>query len=308
MLPHHDRYGYSPITERPPYRWPNGAGLAVYVALGIEEYAFGEGLTENILSGASHPDMVNTAWRDYGNRVGGFRLLDRLASRGIAPAILLNTAVYDRAPALMRAAREAGAEIVGHGIANSDTLVGMAPEQELAYLRRVQERVTREEGRACGGWSSPWLAHTPATIDLLPRAGFSYLLDLRMDDQPVWLSNATGRLLSLPYATEINDSSTVIGRQATARAFAQMIVDEFDEMLTASATQPLVMSVVVHSFISGQPFRLRALTEALDHIGAHRERIWLAQPRDIAEFIYRNPELAPGATAPAGVGTPRGPA
>jgi peptidoglycan/xylan/chitin deacetylase (PgdA/CDA1 family) len=302
VLPTHGRYGYSPITERRAYRWPNGTGLAVYIALGIEEYAFGEGLTENILLGVTQPDMVNTAWRDYGNRVGGFRLLDRLASRGIAPAILLNTKVYDHAPALVRAARAAGAEIVGHGRANSDTLAGMEPGEELAYLRAVQDRITREEGRPAGGWSSPWLAHTPATIDLLPQAGFSYLMDLRMDDQPVWLTTTSGPLLSLPYAIELNDSSTIVGRQTSARAFARMIVDEFDEMLAASAEQPLVMSVVIHSFISGQPFRLRALTEALDHISAHRERIWLTQPSEIARFIFSNPDLSEprAATDPPG--------
>jgi peptidoglycan/xylan/chitin deacetylase (PgdA/CDA1 family) len=293
MLASHGRYGFSPITSRPPYRWPNGAGLAVYAALGLEEYVFGEGLTEDILPGQPRPDMVNTSWRDYGNRVGGFRLLDRLGSRGIAPAVLLNTEVYDHAPALMSAAREAGAEIVGHGRSNSDTLAGMSPEQEIGYLRAVQERITRGQGEPARGWSSPWLSHTPATIDLLPQAGFSYLLDLRMDDQPVWLVSEAGRLLSIPYGLELNDSSTMIGRQVTARDFARMIVDEFDELLEASRDQALVMSVVVHSFISGQPFRLRALTEALDHIVANRDRIWLTQPGRIADFIYAHPMLAP---------------
>src|SRR5882757_7583584 len=98
MLPTHGRYSYSPITQRPTYRWPNGAGLAIYFALGIEEYAFDIGLSENLLPGASKPDLVNASWRDYGNRVGCFRLFDRFASRGIAPAVLLNTEIYDHAP------------------------------------------------------------------------------------------------------------------------------------------------------------------------------------------------------------------
>jgi peptidoglycan/xylan/chitin deacetylase (PgdA/CDA1 family) len=292
MLPSHGRYEFSPITERPDYRWPNGAGLALYVALGVEEYRFGDGMTEDIIPGASKPDMVNTSWRDYGNRVGGFRLLDRLASRGIAPAILLNTEVYDHAPALMRAATEAGAEIVGHGRTNSDTLAGMAPEEELAYLRCVQERITAEQGFPARGWSSPWLAHTDNTLDLLPQAGFSYLLDLRMDDQPVWMKTQSSPVLALPYALELNDSSTLIGRQTTARDFATMIVDEFDELLAASRSQPLVMSIVVHSFISGQPFRLAALTEALDHINARRQDVWLTRPGEIFDFIESHPQFS----------------
>ncbi|MDR6955394.1 peptidoglycan/xylan/chitin deacetylase (PgdA/CDA1 family) [Ancylobacter sp. 3268] len=280
----HGRYRFSAIKDRPTYRWPNGAGLAVYVAVGVEEYSFGEGLTEDLFPGASKPDLVNASWRDYGNRVGAFRLFDRLASFGIRPAVLLNTAVYDHAPAVIAAAREIGAEFVAHGVSNSDTLAGMNPQEETAYLRAVVERITREEGGPPAGWSSPWLAHSPATLDLLAAEGFEYVADFRMDDQPVWLATQAGRLLSMPYALELNDSTTIIGRQASARDFAEMIVDEFDEMLEASRTQPLVMSVVVHSFISGQPFRLRALTRALEHIAARKDAIWLARPRDIATW------------------------
>jgi hypothetical protein len=102
----------------------------------------------------------------------------------------------------------------------------------------VAARIAEEEGYRPGGWSSPWLAHTDATIDILAEEGFGYLMDLRLDDQPVWLAAKNGRLLALPYALELNDSSTMIGRQASAGDFERMIVDEFDEMLDASRHQP----------------------------------------------------------------------
>lgn len=292
MLPTHGRYGYSPIHGREQYTWPNGKRLAVYFAVGIEEYIFGEGLTEDILPGASQPDLVNTSWRDYGNRVGCFRLFDRLAEMGIAPAILLNTAVYDHAPAVIAAARAIGAELVAHGVTNSHSLASMNPQEEAAYIRAVADRIALEEGRRPMGWSSPWLAHTPSTLDLLAAEGFGYVADFRLDDQPVWLTTRTGKLLAVPYALELNDSSTVIGRQASAREFAEMIIDEFDEMLLSARHEPLVMSVVLHSFISGQPFRLRALTRALEHIAAYRDDIWLTRPGDIAAWISRAPGLA----------------
>ncbi len=292
MLPTHGRYGYSPIVRRPDYAWPNGARLAVYVALGVEEYRFGEGLTEDILPGASRPDFVNTSWRDYGNRVGGFRLLDRFASLGIVPAILLNTEVYDHAPDLLDAARRLGAEMVGHGLTNSDTLAGRDEADEAAYLKAVADRIAAREGAPPRGWSSPWLAQTERTFDLLGEAGYSYVLDLRLDDQPVWLRTRDRPLLALPYALEINDSSTIIGRQAGAEEFAGMIVDEFEELLAAAEDRPLVMSIVVHSFISGAPFRLRALTRALRHIAERRERVWLATPGAIADVIAAHPERA----------------
>lgn len=292
MLTRHGRYRYVPITQRPSYRWPNGTGLAVYLALGVEEYAFGQGMTEDLLPGASKPDMANTSWRDYGNRVGCFRLLDRLSALGIAPALLLNTALYDHAPEVVEAARAAKAEIVAHGYSNSDTLATMSPAEEADYIGAVVRRIAAEEGSSPGGWSSPWLAHTDRTLELLTAAGCRYLLDLGMDDQPVWLSAGSERLLAVPYALELNDSSTIIGRQASADEFARMIVDEFDEMFAAARTQPLVMSIVVHSFISGRPFRLRALTRALDHILRHREQVWITTPGEIARFIDAEPDRA----------------
>jgi peptidoglycan/xylan/chitin deacetylase (PgdA/CDA1 family) len=294
MLPMQNRYRFSPITRRPDYLWPGGRGLAVYVALGIEEYVFGEGLTEDLFAGASKPDYVNTSWRDYGNRVGGFRLIERLAAFGIAPTVLLNTAVYDHAPDLMDFARLHRCEIVGHGLTNSDTLAGRTPDDEASYLKAVAERIEAHEGSRPRGWSSPWLAHTDATIDLLKEAGYRYLMDFRLDDQPVWLRTRSGPLLSIPYSLELNDSSTIIGRHATAVDFEGMIVDEFDEMLEASKKQPLVMSIVVHSFISGQPFRLRALSRALAHMAARHDDVWFAQPREIAAFIEADPSLAVG--------------
>lgn len=275
------RHEYSPITERSAGRWPNGKGLAVYVAIGVEDYRRGEGFTEDLLPGVVQPDLVNESWRDYGNRVGIFRLLERLRGFGIPPTILLNTMLYDVAPAVTDAARAAGAEMVGHGITNSDSLAGMTLAQEHGYLDQVAERIEKEEGVRPGGWSSPWLTQTPNTIDVLAEAGYRYLLDLRADDQPVWLESSAGPLMSIPYALELNDSSSIIGRNVSARDFADMIIDEFEELLLASREQPLVMSVVVHSFISGAPFRLRHLTRALEHMARRSQQVWFTQPREI---------------------------
>ena len=275
------RYPYSAITGRPGGTWPGGQGLAVYVALGVESYRFGEGRTEDILPGMAAPDLANTAWRDYGNRVGAFRLLDRMAESGIPPTILLNTDVYDTAPAVTDAARAAGAEIVAHGLSNSDSLEGLGPVQERDYLAAVAARIAAAEGAPPMGWSSPWLTHTPRTPELLVETGHRYVLDLRPDDQPVWLATASGPLLQIPYALELNDSSSVVGRGIPASEFADMVIDEFEELRAAAAERPLVMSVVVHSFISGVPFRLRHLTRALRHMAANAEGVWFTQPRHI---------------------------
>jgi peptidoglycan/xylan/chitin deacetylase (PgdA/CDA1 family) len=286
-------YAYTPLPARVAGSWPNGARLAVVVCVGIESYRFGNGHTEDVLPDVPAPDLVNTAWRDYGNRVGAFRLFEMLDALGIPPTVLLNTDVYDEAPDVLEAARRVGAEVVGHGKSNSDSLAQLTPAAERTYLSDVAERIRAHEGAQPGGWSSPWLSHTPATLGLLVETGYRYLLDLRLDDQPVWLRTESGPLLSIPYNAEINDSSTMIGRQASAHEFADMIVDEFAEL--AATPHPLVMSIVLHSFITGVPFRLRAVRGALERIAA-AEGVWLTTPREIHRAVLNSPVLFPPVT------------
>jgi hypothetical protein len=284
----HERYDYLPIVGRSQVPWPQGKKLAVYIAVGVEDYHFGDGHAENLLDDVPAPDLVNASWRDYGNRVGAFRLLKRLESFGIAPTVLLNTAVYDSAPELIREARRLDAEFVGHGISNSDSLAGLTELQERTYLSAVSDRIREEEGSAPLGWSSPWLSHTENTLDLLAESGYRYVMDLRLDDQPVWLNTRGAPLLAMPYGLELNDSTSMIGRHVGASGFADMIIDEFDELLLAAEDQPLVMSVIVHSFISGVPFRLRQLTRALEHMVARSADVWFTQPRKIYEVVSEN--------------------
>lgn len=283
---------HSALPDRPPSRWPGGRRLALWVAVGVEAYR-NEGRTEDILPPGPAPDLVNIAWRDYGNRVGAFRLIQRLAGLGIRPAILLNTDVYDEAPEVIDAARAAGAEIVAHGHSNSDCLAAMTGAEELAYIAACRDRIAQMEGRQPGGWSSPWLQHRSTTLGHLVKAGFSYVLDFRLDDQPVWLGEFGARILAIPYATELNDSTTGIGRFVTGEDFAGMITDECEELVEQAAEQALVMSVVVHSFISGQPFRLRPLIRALERIAASND-VWLATPGEIFEAVRADPVLATG--------------
>lgn len=279
------RYDYDPIVGRAAPAWPAGKKLALYVAIGVEDYAFGEGQTEDLLAGVPAPDLVNASWRDYGNRVGAFRLLACLERSGIPPTILLNTNAYDSAPDLMKEARRLDAEIVGHGLSNSDSLTGLSEPAERSYLEAVARRVHLEEGAPPLGWSSPWLTQTEHTLDLLGESGYRYVLDLRLDDQPVWLRTRQAPLLAIPYALELNDSTSMIGRQLGAREFADMVIDEFDELLRAADDQPLVMSVVLHSFISGAPFRLRQLTRVMEHLAEHRDSVWFTQPRHIYDVV-----------------------
>lgn len=285
---------YSALPRRAASHWPGGGRVALWVAVGVEAYRPDDGRTEDIVSRGPAPDLVNAAWRDYGNRVGAFRLFDRLSGLGIRPALLLNSDVYDEAPEVVAAARESGAEVVAHGVSNSDALPDMSTDEERVYIETCRARISREEGQPPAGWSSPWLQHRATTLSNLRAIGFKYLLDFRLDDQPVWLATDAGPILSIPYAAELNDSTTMIGRGAGAEDFAGMIVDEFKELSAAPGEQALVMSVVLHSFISGQPFRLRAIARALEQIVAASGGLWLATPNEICAAVRENPDLASG--------------
>jgi hypothetical protein len=279
----HDRYDYSPLRGRPDYTWPNGRRLAVYFALNLEHFHFGEGLGAELAPGGPQPDVLNYAWRDYGNRVGAWYLLDAFDALRLPMAALINSAMYDYAPELVAAFRVRGDEIVGHGRTNAERLGGLAEKDEQEAIAQVTARVAEEEGRAPAGWLGPWISQSRITPCLLAEAGYSYLLDWCMDDQPIWFRTRGGkRILAVPYPEEVNDIPAIVARKVGGEGFADMIVDQFDEMMELSETRPLVMGVALHPYIVGQPHRLRHLKRALRHIVSRRDEIWMTTPGEIA--------------------------
>jgi hypothetical protein len=110
-----------------------------------------------------------------------------------------------------------------------------------------------------------------------------------MDDQPIWFKCRGGRILAVPYPQELNDIPAIAARKMGAPEFADMIVDQFDEMLELSQERPLVMGVALHAYIVGQPHRLRNLKRALRHIEQHRDKIWLTTPGAIARHCIGLP-------------------
>jgi len=284
LLPDHGRFPYSAIGQRPNYRWPNGAGLAVYLALNHEHFAFGEGMGAMIGPASPQPDVLNFSWREYGNRVGAWRCLDLFDSLQLPSAALINTALYDHCPQLIEACVARGDELVGHGHTNAERQGGFSEAQETALLSQCRDRMREESGIAPAGWLSPWISESLVTPDLLAETGYRYTLNWCHDDQPVPMRTRGGQtLMSIPYPQELNDIPMIVARQMDAKDFAQMIIDQFDEMLQQSAREPLVMGIALHPYLVGQPYRLRHLRRALQHIAAHRagSDIWITTPGEI---------------------------
>jgi peptidoglycan/xylan/chitin deacetylase (PgdA/CDA1 family) len=286
----HGRYRYSPIISRPVYDWPAGERLAVYVALNLEHFAFGEGLGAELAPGGPQPDVLNYAWRDYGNRVGVWRLLELFGELELPVSVLTNSSIYGYCPEVIAAFRYRGDEIVAHGRTNSERQGTMKETDESAMIAEVTRTIAEHEGQPPAGWLGPWISQSWHTPDLLKEAGYHYHLDWCCDDQPIWFRTRSGPILSVPYPEEINDIPAIAVRRASAAEFADMILDNFHEMREQSARQPLVFGIALHAYIVGQPFRLRQLRRALKEIAAHAGEVWLTHPGKIADHIERLPE------------------
>ena len=293
----HGRYRYSPISGRPHYDWPDGKRLAFYLAVNVEHFHFGEGLGHTPSYATPQPDVRNYAWRDYGLRVGIWRLFDLFDELELPACLLVNSAVYDYAPQVLERARVRGDEIVAHGRTNSERQGDLGEAAERALIHEATATIARHEGQMPQGWLGPWISETKTTPDLLKEEGYSYVLDWPLDDQPVWLTTRAGPLLAMPYPVEINDAPALLTRHHTAADFTGMIVDQFDEMLRQSAQQPLVCAISLHTPIVGQPFRLAQLRRALQHIRTQADngQVWFTRPGEIAKHVATLPPgIVPG--------------
>ena len=288
-LPGHGRYDYVPITERPVYDWPEGKRLAVFFCSNIEFFAYRAGLGVDP-SGLDRPQsQVNYAWRDYGNRVGIWSYLDLLDEFALPGAHNVNSSVLEACPEIVERIRGRGDEFVGHGRSNAERQDELWEEDEARLIAECTAVLERLSGKRPQGWLGPYIAESSVTLDLLKEAGYSYVMDWPADDQPFWMRTRAGPILSVPYPLEINDSPAMVFRRHSAREFADMIVDQFDEMLRDSAKRPLVFTISVHPFILGQPFRMRAFRRALDHMMKQRDKIWITTPGEIARHCMGLP-------------------
>lgn len=285
----HGRYAHSAIVERPVYDWPGGRRLAVYIAVNVEAFPFGEGLGPDLNPRQPEPDVVNHGWRDWGNRVGVWNLLEALDEFQLPTAALLNTAIYDHHPQVAAAFRKRGDEVVGHGRTNAERAADLGLEAEREMIASCTARIAAEEGAAPSGWMGPWVNESAHTPDLLAAAGYRYTLDWPMDDQPVWLNTATRPLLALPYARPTNDISALHGAKVAPRVWVDMLFDALDGMLSMSRHRPLVFNLSLHPYLIGHAFRLQPFRRFLMHLAALRNDLWLARPGDIARHVQALP-------------------
>ena len=295
-LPHHGRYDYIPLPKRKTYEWPGNKRLAFCINHNIEYFAFMAGLgSDQAVPGSPAQNQRNYSWRDYGNRVGIWYYFDLLDEYKLPASHNVNSTVLDACPEIAARMRARGDEFIGHGRTNSERQDVLWEEDEARLIKECTEVIASHAGKKPAGWLGPWLAQGRVTADLLQEAGYTYMMDWPADDQPFWLRTRMGRILSVPYPLELNDSPAMVTRQHTGVDFEHMIKDQCDEMLRQSEKYPLVFAITCHPFVVGQPFRLAALRRALDHVMKHRDKLWLTTPGEIATYCTGLPPgVVPG--------------
>jgi allantoinase len=283
-----DRYDDSFIFERKPFTWPGNKTLAVWIAPNVEVWHYdspgGTGVSPNVRNIV--PDVINYAWREYGMRVGLWRIAEVLDAAGVKASVALNSAVCETFPKAMEEMKKRGWEFMGHGITNSESLAGLTPEKEKEVIQTVLKTIEQATGRKPRGWLGSGLAETYNTLDILAEEGVTYCGDWNNDDQPYPMKVKNGRLYSIPYCMEINDIPLFIRKGYTGEQYYRSVIDQFETLYADSKKQPRVMGIPLHPMIIGQPLRIKYLQRALAHIKKH-DRVWFATGGEIIDAYQR---------------------
>jgi peptidoglycan/xylan/chitin deacetylase (PgdA/CDA1 family) len=292
-------YDFVPIAERKPLKWPNGKRLALMITINLEYWEltqdhdgpyFGGGpsINERILP-ARIPDFNNHSWREYGHRVGIWRLYDIFDDAKVPASCTVNGILCERHPQIVMAAAKRGWELIAHNYIQTEFMINYRDDRakERDVIKRVLDLVEHTAGRRPKGWLSSSLRCTVNTSDICKELGLTYHCDYMNDEQPYLIKTAHGPLVSIPYTQEANDIGMFLRRNLTADAAFGLWKDEFDELYRAGATSGRIMSVGLHPHIIGRAFRARAIREFLDYAKSF-DGVWWATREEIADWYLKN--------------------
>jgi peptidoglycan/xylan/chitin deacetylase (PgdA/CDA1 family) len=283
MLSVPGHYDFMPWRRRPKITWPGGARIAFWVAPNIEHYELNPPPNARRSPWPRPlPDVSGYSWRDYGNRVGFWRMADVMAKHGVRGSVSLNVAVCDHYPEIIERCCALDWELFSHGTYNTRYFYGMSEAQQREVIRENRETILRASGQSLDGWLTPAISNDETTQDILAEEGIKYTLDLLHDDQPTPIRVRSGRpFVSIPYSLEVNDVPLLVMRNAPPERFAAICKAQFDQLYEEGADSGTVMCMPLHPFLIGQPHRIAALDEVLRHVVRH-DKVWLATGREIA--------------------------
>lgn len=288
-------FAYSPIIHRPRLTWPNGANVALWVIPNIEFFSLEEKVPPGSGgTGAPVPDVPAWSARDYGNRVGVFRLMQVLDRHGIRATVALNADVCAQHPVIIEEGQKRSWEWMGHNESNTRRLNEAAPGEEPRIIGDTLATIARATGERPLGWLSSGLQETWDTLDFLVTEGCEYVCDWTNDDQPYTMTLKGGRrLTSIPYSHEINDKPVFERSHRTAAEFQEMICRQFDVLYREGAESGRVMAIAIHPYLTGVPHRIDAFDKALAYICKH-DKVWKATGTEIARHFAAQTKLLEG--------------
>ena len=282
------RIAYSPIIERPPIKWPNNARVALWITPNIEHREYLPALdgVRDPWPRTPHPDVQSYAFCDYSNRVGFWRMLPVLDHYGIKCCVSLNLAVLEHYPEIAEAMVQRDWDFMSHGIYNTRFINTYSEEQEREFYRDSIETLKRHTGKTLKGMLGPAESQTERTPDLMAEAGLIYHTDWRLDDQPVPIKVKSGKMVAVPYTSELNDGRVFIHNHE-AEYFALICKAQFDQLYKEGAESGRQMCIALHPQLIGQPHRIKYLDEILSYIMSH-EGVWQTTADEIAEYYIAN--------------------
>lgn len=264
-------FPYSPITRRTPLQWPNGARLALWVIPNVEYFSL-----EDL------PDVMQWSMRDYGNRVGVFRIMSVLDRYGIRATVALNSDVCRHHPEIIEDGLRRRWEFMGHNRTNTRRLTDLEPDEERLVIGESLAAIGDAVGERPRGWLSSGLQETSRTLEVLVDEGCQYVCDWTNDDQPYMMTLDSGRsIVSVPYSVEINDKPAFERFGRSSAEFEEMICRQFDVLYREGRESARVMAVALHPYLTGVPHRIGVLDRALDYICRH-DGVWLTTGGEIA--------------------------
>jgi len=294
-------YDYVPLPQRKPLKWPNGARVALILTFNLETwdltkdtdkpyYAGGPAILPDVLPGNT-PDFPNFTWREYGQRVGIWRLFDLFDELGVPASCTTNAVTFERRKAMTDAVLERGWELLTHNWEQGELLTNFAhqPEKERDVVLRSLEQFEKYTGRKSKGWLSSSLRGTMQTADILAEQGCTFYCDIMNDDQPFLLRTPSGPIVSVPYSNEINDFTFITRKNFTTDQFRDALIEELDVLYEEGGKTGRIMNVGLHPHVSGRAHRVRALREFIEHAKS-LPGVWWATREEIAEWYLQNHE------------------
>ena len=289
----HEHYDWSPLLNRGVLRWPDNARVALCVIVNLEhvQWTPPEGSHNTVLAGGlaprPFPDYSLFSHREYGHRVGIFRVLDTLEQHGIKATVAMDGLTAENYPYLVQHCKDRGCEIIGHGKSASQVITNNMPaEEELEYIQTSIDALRRATGTAPTGWLGPEYGESSRTPQLLAQAGISYVCDWANDEQPYPMKSDSGELFALPAMLELDDIVALWDRRVPIDRYAQMLKESFDTLYQDGEQTGRLMVLNLHPWLIGQPFRIGYLNDALGHM-VRRSGVWAATGSQIIDW-YRS--------------------